>query len=260
MPLDMRIRTPRDVRIFTVAIIAIVMSSTTAWNRFYMSHELFMDTLVPSSAIAFFLSASLAVVVGRQMLAVERLTVQLEHAVNHDHLTQVITRKRFFQACNEEAERLFPGALLIVDIDHFKAVNDTYGHATGDEALKHFCRILTRNCRETDLVARFGGEEFVILLPGATMHEGAGVAERLRQRAADCPVPIEDEPLSITASFGVVAVQGPETLDQAVHDADTALYAAKNAGRNRVSLCTTGGTLQMLGDKPGHGAARGLGG
>lgn len=123
--------------------------------------------------------------------------------------------------------------MIVVDIDHFKAFNDRHGHFAGDQALRQFAAILSGNCRHGDLVARFGGEEFVIMLRGGDPETGRAVADRLALRVRQSPVFFGEESLHLTASFGVAAVVSGGDLDTALRHADRALYKAKHAGRDR---------------------------
>jgi diguanylate cyclase (GGDEF)-like protein len=128
-----------------------------------------------------------------------------------------------------------PGWIMI-DIDHFKLVNDRYGHASGDRVLKAVARALQSVARGDDLLARFGGEEFVLLLSSSTESMALGVAERLRQRVEALSIATDVGPVRVTASFGV-AMQAPcESWGNALDRADAALYRAKGAGRNQVQL------------------------
>ena len=130
-----------------------------------------------------------------------------------------------------------PVSVLIFDIDHFKRVNDTYGHAAGDEVLKTVAERVGGGIRDFDLLARYGGEEFVVIMPSTPADLAAMVAERLRQRLAAQPFEVSggDPPLPVTASLGVATTTDPmETAQNLLGRADAALYAAKNAGRNRV--------------------------
>ncbi|MCH7796199.1 MAG: diguanylate cyclase, partial [Proteobacteria bacterium] len=130
-----------------------------------------------------------------------------------------------------------PVSVLIFDIDHFKRVNDTYGHAAGDEVLKTVAERVGDSIRDFDLLARYGGEEFVVIMPSTPPDPAAMVAERLRQRLAAQPFEISgsDQALPITASLGVATTTDPtETSQNLLGRADAALYAAKDAGRNRV--------------------------
>jgi two-component system cell cycle response regulator len=129
--------------------------------------------------------------------------------------------------------------LLIVDIDHFKAVNDTHGHDAGDLVLKEFAKRLEGNVRGVDLSCRYGGEEFVVVMPDTEVNAASMVAERLREQVAAQPFKIgegDDDTLDLTISIGVAATQGDKTADadQLLQRADQALYRAKNEGRNRV--------------------------
>jgi len=126
-------------------------------------------------------------------------------------------------------------AVLMMDIDHFKKVNDTRGHDVGDEVLKVFAQRLQENLRSFDLVARMGGEEFVAILPDVNERRAQMVAERLRRAVADTPVPcsVEEGALTITTSVGGAFVQGGATdAHEALRVADTNLYKAKESGRN----------------------------
>ena len=127
-------------------------------------------------------------------------------------------------------------AVLIMDIDHFKNVNDTYGHNVGDEVLKVFAERLKNSVRSFDLIARYGGEEFVVILPDVSSERAYMVAERLRRSIGDTPIncSVEEGSISITTSIGGMIVEsGIHNMEQVLERADKCLYEAKNTGRNR---------------------------
>ncbi len=137
--------------------------------------------------------------------------------------------------------------LLLVDIDHFKSVNDTHGHAVGDEVLRAVANRLSRHLRGFDTVARWGGEEFVVVMPEANLQVASSVAERLRRKVASGPVAVSNGTIELTVTVSIgVAVTGPgaETMDTLLHAADAAMYAAKRGGRNRV------GTTEDMSPRP----------
>jgi diguanylate cyclase (GGDEF)-like protein len=124
--------------------------------------------------------------------------------------------------------------LVMADLDHFKLLNDTYGHQAGDRALRKFSQVLEASLRDSDIAGRFGGEEFVIALPGATVSSAVEVLDRLRDRLAAAGA--ESDNPTFTASFGVVASSMGESLEELLRIADAALYRAKDEGRNRVTV------------------------
>ena len=166
---------------------------------------------------------------------------ELSKLASTDPLTGLPNRRYFLEAASREFERVrrFGGSasVMMMDLDHFKALNDTYGHAAGDEAL----RSVTRACRlrNVDVLARWGGEEFVALLPG-TDEEGAFiVADKLRCGMSDARVVVGLNNVTVTASLGVAQVSPfDKDIDEALGRADRALYDAKKAGRNRVRRST----------------------
>ncbi|MFM8769700.1 MAG: diguanylate cyclase, partial [Rubrivivax sp.] len=177
----------------------------------------------------------------RQQLA--QVNQALLSAAHTDPLTGVANRRGFdsFASHLPQAGALGPMAVLMLDLDHFKSVNDTYGHAAGDEVLKVMARRWSQQIRDSDLLARMGGEEFCILLPGADLEGAHGVAEKIRLATCSSPVMVTEgdgrRPLPVTVSIGL-AWAGPssEATLQALMDlADEALYESKHGGRNRVS-------------------------
>ncbi len=131
-----------------------------------------------------------------------------------------------------------PLAVAMLDMDHFKDVNDTYGHQSGDEILKQLSERITRNVRPADLVSRYGGEEFVVVMPDTTLHQAADVAERLRRSIESEPfiIPVDPGTLSKTISSGLsVSVDG-DTMEKILERADKGLYHVKNTGRNKVAV------------------------
>jgi diguanylate cyclase (GGDEF)-like protein/PAS domain S-box-containing protein len=143
--------------------------------------------------------------------------------------------QRELARCRREGQS---AALIMADADHFKQVNDTHGHEAGDEALRCMAGVLSKGVREVDLVARLGGEEFVVLLPGADAAVALAVAERIRRSAREKSLRCSGGAcFCTTLSLGVdYSPQSSESLEQMLRNADAALYAAKNAGRNRVEL------------------------
>lgn len=195
------------------------------------------------------LSVALLLLMGllvRQIAAARdraRLTEQLRTAAITDSLTGLYNRRFFEEKLTAEAkaDRRGPLSIVLVDLDHFKTVNDTYGHSVGDVVLAEVADRLRRPLRGSDLLCRYGGEEFVYLLPRTDGPAALDLAERLRAdlRAAPVVVPGVAEPLTLTASFGVACADpgGQLGIDELVEAADRALYGAKALGRDRVLGC-----------------------
>jgi len=170
-----------------------------------------------------------------------QLEAQLRRMATTDGLTGTLNRAQFLALGQRELERsrqIDRGlAVLMLDIDHFKLINDRYGHHTGDEALQHFVAQLRTGVRGIDLLGRLGGEEFAIVLPAIDSGAALQVAERLRSRVATTPLMHADGTISITVSIGVAMARNTDaTLERILARADAMLYAAKDAGRNRVLL------------------------
>ena len=163
----------------------------------------------------------------------------LAQAARSDPLTGLMNRRAMLEHLEYEAARFQRShssfTLLLADIDRFKAINDTYGHDAGDQALIQVSEQLVQAIRTQDLVARWGGEEFLILLPDTDLQGGLVVAEALRKGVADQKVAIAEQDLRLTLSIGVAAYGLGQTIHQCIKAADTALYQAKFEGRNRAA-------------------------
>ncbi|EEP61207.1 GGDEF domain-containing protein [Sulfurihydrogenibium yellowstonense] len=127
-----------------------------------------------------------------------------------------------------------PITLAMADLDYFKKINDTFGHLTGDEALKHFVNIIKRNLRKSDYVFRIGGEEFLILLPNTELKDAVEIVERIRKDLEENPLYFDGKEIKITASFGLAEVDKNKYINEIIKEADEKLYKAKELGRNRV--------------------------
>jgi diguanylate cyclase (GGDEF)-like protein len=169
----------------------------------------------------------------------------LQHLAITDHLTKLYNRRHFFELAEQafrQAQRYNHSlSALMIDADHFKQVNDQYGHLIGDQVLQNLAGVLKRSLRDADILGRYGGEEFAILLPETDLDAAARSAERLRLSVADSPAVTEKGSIPITISLGVACLRGAdEQIDQLINRADQALYLAKGAGRNQVRLWTAG--------------------
>ncbi len=171
------------------------------------------------------------------MLVSERIVSAHKRAASIDPLTGMFNRRGFAEACGRviarEAEGGRPVTVLIFDIDHFKSINDRFGHAAGDEILKLFAAVVLNNLRISDLSGRIGGEEFAALLP-CPLEEGVLAAERVREAFAASGVACDDGAVDTTVSIGVAGGPAGTELDVLLAAADTVLYRAKRTGRNRV--------------------------
>ncbi|MDX2175086.1 MAG: GGDEF domain-containing protein [Candidatus Sumerlaeia bacterium] len=167
------------------------------------------------------------------------LLEQLERRAMHDGLTGLFNRQAFMERFELECQRTqrhkHQVSLLILDLDHFKLVNDTYGHQAGDEALRRVAAVLNESIRETDTVGRAGGEEFMVLLPETAQPGAELLAERIRAAVEQIAFPAAEETVRLTASIGVASTFGRAAhADTLMARADRALYRAKGEGRNRV--------------------------
>ncbi len=170
-----------------------------------------------------------------------KLNREVEYLAITDSLTGLWNRRHFFYLGEPVLQRAVryesPLSILMIDLDHFKKVNDTYGHAIGDEVLRELACLLKEQLRKADIVARYGGEEFVVLLPEVNKGSALEAAERIRARLAGTLLRVEEYEVSITASIGVAEFKQGEgaTLESLIKKGDTALYKAKKAGRNRIA-------------------------
>jgi diguanylate cyclase (GGDEF)-like protein len=166
------------------------------------------------------------------------LVERLRAEADQDYLTGLANRRRFRKALGQEVERWrryqLPCALLLLDIDHMKRVNDTYGHPAGDRVIRFIADVLAELSRDNDTAARLGGEEFALLLAGAAADKACAAAERVRLAVAERPLP---EVGRVTVSVGVASCPSNARTERELFAAsDAALYSAKRAGRNRAML------------------------
>ena len=177
----------------------------------------------------------------------EKLAQSAQHAIEeqrkkamHDSLTGLPNRESYQQRLDQEVQRFqrYGGklSLMVCDVDLFKRINDTYGHLAGDKVLKIIAKSLQKNLRSSDFIARFGGEEFVALMPETSTDEALIVAEKLRKKIEESPFNFKKEPVQITVSFGISEIVEWESIDEVFNRADKALYKAKESGRNQVQI------------------------
>jgi diguanylate cyclase (GGDEF)-like protein len=177
---------------------------------------------------------------------------QLQAAARTDAKTGLLNATAWQREADAEIARSLRAgeslALLLADVDHFKRVNDTYGHLAGDDVLRGLATELRQQVRDSDVVGRFGGEEFVVLLPRADADEACKIAERLRHRASAMSVYTDSVPMSVTISIGiaVLGVHGDD-LFELLAAADLALYRAKDAGRDQVCVYSPDGSSHAPG-------------
>jgi diguanylate cyclase (GGDEF)-like protein len=176
---------------------------------------------------------------------------QLQIIASTDGLTDCLTRRAFTTLVDAYLERVAieetqrRGALLVIDIDNFKAINDQFGHDEGDQALTMIAGKIKSALREIDLVGRIGGEEFSVFLPGATPESALSVAERIRGNVAQALFAPQGEPVGITVSVGGATFGEPTNFSELYRDADQQLYKAKRTGRNRVLFTTKDGAVPL---------------
>lgn len=177
----------------------------------------------------------------------EVLAESAQHAIEeqrkkamHDALTGLPNREAYQQRLEQEVQRLqrygSKLSLMVCDVDLFKRINDNYGHLAGDKVLKIIAKSLQVNLRDSDFIARFGGEEFVALMPETSLEEAKHVAEKLRMKVESSPFNFKKEPVQITVSFGISEFKESDSSNDVFERADKALYKAKEGGRNQVQL------------------------
>ncbi|MDR0718005.1 MAG: GGDEF domain-containing protein [Treponema sp.] len=180
------------------------------------------------------------------MEALEKSESQFKYLASHDPLTGALNRRSFMEKASVELNNILlgvPCGIIMMDIDHFKNFNDSFGHLAGDEALRHAVRIIQSLLRKNDFLGRYGGEEFVFLFSRADETTGLAIVERVREAIEKNPVKLESGPVSITASFGLAMAEEylqaqslPDNyIETLINNADSALYEAKRSGRNRVA-------------------------
>lgn len=182
--------------------------------------------------------------IARQQEELEARNLELERLATHDGLTGLINRRQLEVVVDEELARMrryrFPSALLAVDADGFKEVNDRSGHPAGDELLRELAMVLRGRLRASDVIARWGGDEFLVLLPRTDLAGVRVIAEELRSAVAAALAAAAD-PVTISVGVAELDASAATPLEVAYHDADQALYVAKQQGRNRVATAVLGG-------------------
>ena len=170
----------------------------------------------------------------------EALENELRRIASVDELTGTHTRRHILELGEHEQRRRSRHghdlAILMMDLDHFKRINDGFGHAAGDQVLRDFGFLLRSSLRKGDIAGRFGGEEFLAILPETDLETARGIAERLCERVRENRTFWQEHALAVTVSIGLIAVQADEVLDKAIARADRSLYRAKRAGRDRVVI------------------------
>lgn len=194
--------------------------------------------IVGINTLAIIIMGILLILLNYYRLSESKIKKQLVKSSEHDSLTGLLNRRsisRIYQLLLKDKRNLvFPIGVIMCDIDHFKTINDTYGHNGGDCVLREISNLMQSNLRDTDYLCRWGGEEFLIILPKADIQQTENIAEKLRAIVEGYTVNFNDQSFGLTMSFGAGSYQEAIELEKIVHEVDTYLYQAKTCGRNRV--------------------------
>lgn len=232
--------------LFTTTLMTLIFSSWTlvAISARYLalsSGNLNLQPDMQSMRIGVLLLALSPLIVAIISSARNELLRSVQYLASHDQLSGLLNRRAFNELAVERLKPLVPGrdsfAVLMLDIDHFKKINDAWGHAGGDQVLVVFAGIASKCLRDGDVFGRIGGEEFAMVLPNCSLDEARGIAEQIRQTYAATPIDIgEGRSVSSTVSIGGAVALPPEDLESLLLVADRSLYKAKHLGRDRVQL------------------------
>lgn len=226
--------------IITLMVLTIVL--TPLGQSFTAVHEYSLPfRLVLINSLAFVMVFSFILDRSRRQHAtrLREMAEVFEHAATHDALTGLFNRREGTDRLATEYARFrrtgAPFSVVLVDIDHFKSINDTLGHDTGDIVIRGVAERLVAGSRKMDSVIRWGGEEFLLILPDAGEKEALGMAQRTREILTGAPIEAHGRPLEITCSFGVTEVREDDAIQKLLQRADDRLYHAKTTGRNRIA-------------------------
>lgn len=225
------IRTPRDVAVMTLCVIVGTNLSIDIVVMLVFAEPDWLFQMLFIMGVSLCIGLPVTLLMCVSMMRNTRLTEHLQSLVNRDRLTDVATRDFFFDRMDAAPHSY--GVSLMIDIDHFKAVNDTYGHLAGDRVIRAVADVLRRLVRAQDIICRFGGEEFVIFLDARDAAQGFVIAERMRRDIAELTMEIAGMPVRVTVSIGGSLKDRSDQLTDAIAQADAALYRAKATGRNR---------------------------
>ena len=196
--------------------------------------KVILPALVGLESMVFFILLTLGVV----LLVIEHISNKLIVLAETDGLTNVLNRRAFMamleKACSYANRNGTPLTVVVIDLDHFKRINDTWGHKAGDDVLRSFVAVTSSVVRNEDVIGRLGGEEFCVYLPETSLADAGDVADRIRRACAGNAVATGGQVIHYTASIGVARYEANEMPDAVIHRADQIMYRAKNLGRNRV--------------------------
>jgi diguanylate cyclase (GGDEF)-like protein len=223
---------------FSIIFCLVYFHSTLLTNKVFINNAVFYD---PSSVIQagniLCMVLLAGIIVNKSRQTSQKANI-LQSMATTDVLTGLINRRYFDRRIAEEVSRSKRHTsnltLALFDIDHFKRINDTYGHTIGDKILKELGDLILANTRESDVSARYGGEEFALILPETTQVEASDLLERLRQLVESYTFNKDDTPVIVTISVGIAQYDHEYTIEEFIEQADAALYQAKRTGRNKV--------------------------
>lgn len=246
-----------------LAIAGASVAASRVVNHFYFPdlYDVYGDGYdIPTFFMAFVIAAPVIGGFFSMSLRINRLNAVLADQVIRDGLTSLLNRSAFrhrvkTRAAEQQRDDARPDALLLIDIDHFKRVNDTYGHAAGDQVLRVVAFCIHGNAFDRDYVARLGGEEFAVYLKSCGANGAARAAERIRAAIEECQAHHEGRPIRVTASVGTALMPPGSSYDTTFKMADHALYRAKASGRNRCEFNGLPSTIEQLPDRAKLGSS-----
>lgn len=212
-----------------------------SWNPRVPSRDIISAIIIVTILFSFIITTVMRFILNKERISREEYEEKLFIEATTDPLTNVNNRRYFMEVGARELkiyqrleDRLF--TILVIYIDHFKAINDQHGHSVGDKALAHFAQLCLLEIRESDIFGRLGGEEFAVALPNTNLEKAIEVANRIRTLVAKTPFVSKDKPIHLTVSIGVEVLGKQDHLEALIEKADKALYKAKHEGRNRVII------------------------